>query len=106
MFCTPFDERLAREGPPAVFLTDHEGNLRFDSEWTRDAYSRVVPGANAWTWVLARDRGTGHVQLVLATSPELLASHPRLDVRQFADRAEAVAVLERLGRPPIASAWP
>ena len=106
MFCTPFDERLAHEGPPAVFLTDPEGNLRFDSEWTRDAYSRTSPTARGWCWVLARDRGTGHVQLLLATSPELFASHPRLDVRLFADRAEAVAVLARLGRPPIATDWP
>lgn len=85
-----------------MFLVDPEGNLRFDSEWTRDAYARVpAPRERAWRWVLARDRGSGYVQLVLATSPELLAAHPRLDVRSFVDRALAVAALRALGRPPI-----
>jgi hypothetical protein len=105
-FCTVFDERLAHEGPPAVFLIDPEGNLRFDSEWTRDAYVRHTPARLLWCWALARDRGTGHVQLVLATAPGLLADHPRLDVRTFPDHPTAEAALQRIGRPPIAREWP
>lgn len=109
IFCSPFDEALAARGTPAVFLYDPEGRLRLDSEWTRDAYAR---GATAdhdlpwgWLWVLARDRDSGYVQLVLVTSPALAHAHPigggRLDLRTFETRDEALNVLRGLGRPPI-----
>ena len=42
------------------------------------------------------------VLLALVTSPTLLASHPRMDVRSFAGLDEAVSARQRLGAPPIA----
>lgn len=108
IFCSPFDEELAARGTPAVFLHDPEGRLRFDPEWTRDAYGRAAAIAAlppGWRWVLARDRDSGYVQLVLVTSPALADSHPvgggRLDLRAHPSRAEALAELVALGRPPI-----
>lgn len=109
-FCSPFDALLAVQGPPAVFLRDPEGRMRFDAEWTRDAYGREeslsAQAANATEqdracWALARDRDSGYVQLVLVTSPLLLAVHPRLEFRRFGAREEALAALASLGRPPL-----
>lgn len=103
MFCSPFDQHLAEAGPAAVFLPDPEGLLRFDAEWTRDAWSRAAPPLRpGFTWVLARDRVSGYVLMVLATSPDLLVDHPRLDLRRFADRDAARAALQALGSPPLA----
>ncbi|HHO49969.1 MAG TPA: hypothetical protein ENK18_03640 [Deltaproteobacteria bacterium] len=102
-FCSPFDHDLAHRGPPAVFLLDREGLLRFDPQWTRDAWGRSPgPHEPGWVWILARDRDTGFVWQVLATSPQLLPDHPRLDLRAFVDRAGAVALLASLGEPPLA----
>lgn len=107
-FCSPFDERLAATGPPAVFLRDPEGLLRFDAEWTRDAWGRaeqaVDPAAApVRCWALARDRDSGYVLLVLATSPALLGVHPRLSFRTFDGAPSALAALAELGRPPLAA---
>jgi hypothetical protein len=109
-FCSPFDERLAASGPPAVFLRDPEGLLRFDAEWTRDAWGRLEGrddpvASRSPCWALARDADSGYVQLVLATSPALLGDdHPRLSFRRFDDAASAIAALGALGRPPLARA--
>lgn len=81
-FCSPWDEALANGGPASVFLPDREGLLRFDADWTRDCWGRAPgPHAAGWTWVLVRDRDTGFVNLLLATSPTLIPEHPRADVR-------------------------
>lgn len=103
-FCNPFDELLAQAGPPAVFLLDREGMLRFDETWTRDAWGRA-PGPHGFgrSWRLLRDHDTGYVTLVLVTSPTLLREHPRAEVRSFEGRAEAEAARARFGRPPLAS---
>jgi len=106
-FCNPFDEQLARQGPAGVFMLDPEGAWRFEANWSRDAWQRS-PGPHdlGWRFVLLRDRHTGFVQLALATSPNLLAEHPRSDVRQFAALEEALAERERFGRPPLCrEAW-
>lgn len=104
-FCSPFDETLAHEGPAAVFLLDREGLLRFDAEWTRDAWGRLPgPHDKAMTWVLVRDRASGFVQRVLITAPTLLDDHPRLEVRPFPDANAARVALDGLGRPPMAEA--
>ncbi|MCA9571711.1 MAG: hypothetical protein KC656_27930 [Myxococcales bacterium] len=104
MFCSPFDEALAHQGPPGVFLPDPEGALRFHPSWTRDAWGRA-PGPHAleWSWQLFRDRGTGYVQVALVTSPSLVAEHPRMDVRVFPSREAAEAARAAYGSPPLAS---
>jgi len=103
-FCSPFDEALAHAGPAAVFLLDREGALRFDATWTRDAWGRAPgPHEPGWCWQLMRDRASGFVQLILVTSPTLLAAHPRADVRVFATHAEASDARARYGTPAMAS---
>lgn len=103
-FCSPFDERLAASGPPAVFLVDPEGRLRFDPEWTRDAWGRCAEaGPVQWCWALARDADSGYVQLVMVTSPDLLRAHPRMTFRAFPTEEEARAALAAVGRPPVAT---
>ncbi|MEZ4241150.1 MAG: hypothetical protein R3F59_34320 [Myxococcota bacterium] len=103
-FCSPFDAALAANGAPAVFLRDVEGLLRFDAEWTRDAWGRAegAPQPGPPRWALARDGDSGYVQLVMATSPDLLQRHPRLAFRTFDDAAAALDALAALGRPPMA----
>jgi hypothetical protein len=103
-FCSPFDSSLASSGPPAVFLPDTEGSLRFQPNWTRDAWGRAEgPHEHGWTWTLLRDRDTGFVLLALVTSPTLIAEHPRLDVRQCASLDEARSLRAEYGNPPIAA---
>lgn len=106
-FCSPFDEALATTGPAAIFLPDREGLMRFEPSWTRDCWGRASgPHAYGRTWLLARDRASGFVQLVLATSPTLLVDHPRLDLRVFPDLEAARAALVALGDPPVvAEGW-
>ena len=102
-FSNPFDEALAQHGPAAVFLRDPEGAWRMESSWTRDAWGREPgPHAHGWTWLLLRDRATGFVQLVLATSPTLIPSHPRAEVRAYASLDEAEQARAAFGDPPVA----
>lgn len=107
-FCDPFDEALARSGPPALFTVDAHGALRLDADRTRDGWSRVegAPSREPALF-LVRDRATGWVQLVLVTSPALLVAHPRADAVRYPAVAQARAVLRALGSLPIdRSAWP
>jgi len=109
-FCSPFDAALAAAGPPAVFLPDREGLLRFDAEWTRDAWGRNPgPHAPGARWTLLRDHDTGFVMLALVTSPTLLPEpdgHHRMDVRSFDSAEDATAARATYGEPPICTeAW-
>lgn len=104
-FCSPFDAALAAAGPAAVFLPDPEGALRFNPEWTRDCWGRAPgPHAQGWVWTLLRDRASGFVVFALVTSPTLLTEHPRLEVRGFDAREDALAARAAFGDPPLASA--
>ena len=100
--CNPFDDELAKHGPPAVFLFDREGLLRFDPTWTRDAYGRAPgPHAAGSVWLLLRDRLTGFVTQVFVTSETLIEDWPRADVKRFATREEADAARAGFGTPPV-----
>ena len=106
-WCSPFDAALAASDVAGVFLLDREGLWRFDETWTRDAWSRE-PGPHrvGVTWRLLRDRGTGWVTVVQTNSPDLLAAHPRADVRTYDTLRDALAARDALGRLPIArEAW-
>jgi len=101
-FCSSFDESLAHHGPAAVFLRDAEGLWRFQPTWTRDLWGRAPgPHEHALRWILARDEASGFVQLVMVSSPTLLTSHPRLQLRPFEDLEAAEAALEQLGDPAV-----
>ena len=106
-FCCGFDGTLADQGPAAIFLPDREGLLRFEPDWTRDAWERAPgPHSHGWAWLLLRDRGTGFVSLVLATAPTLLVSHPRADVRSFGSFEAALEARRAFGTPPVTRiAW-
>lgn len=112
-YCNPYDAALAAHGPACVFLRDPEGRFRFDAEWTRDAWGRAADRAAALgvsaelpahspVWALARDNDSGYVQIVLATSPDLLHHHPRLAFRVYPSFHDAEQALVALGRPPLA----
>lgn len=101
-FATPFDEAVARSGAVALFTVDHRGELRLTSDRSRDAWNLLQePPRPGWTHCLYRDRGTGFVQYILSTSPDLCAAHPRADIRVYADQDSAIDALIALGRPPI-----
>lgn len=107
-FCDPFDAALAASGPPAIFTVDAEGRLRFDADRSRDAWTRC-DGAprHAPTDCLFRDRATGWVQYVLATSPDLCQGHPRADIARYTSIDEALTALAKLGSPPVwRGPWP
>lgn len=103
-FCSPYDAALAASGPPAIFLPDREGLLRFDAEWTRGAWGRLdSPPSRDPAWFLLRDHGTGFVALAYTTGRSLLTEHPRMDARAYPTRAEADAARAAFGRPPLAA---
>ncbi|MFK7930768.1 MAG: hypothetical protein AB8H79_21475 [Myxococcota bacterium] len=106
-FCSDFDATLAQDGPAAVFLPDRDQELRFDAEWTRDAWGRHPgPHAISPTWTLLRDTDSGFVLLALVSSPTLLPDHPRMEVRRFESEADAREARALFGRPPITEhAW-
>lgn len=104
-FNSPFDQQLAERGPACIFLPDREGMLRFDAEWSRDAWGRYPgPHVRAFTWTLLRDRDTGFVMIALVTSPTLLPDHPRMEVRAFESVEEAQAARASFGAPPLSPA--
>jgi hypothetical protein len=101
-FADPFDALLARDGPPAIFTTTSDGELKLDLFRTRDAWQRVSGEAShEICHCLFRDDATGFVQYVLATSLELVRDSPRATVARFPTEAEALDVLRALGRPPL-----
>lgn len=104
-FCSDFDATLSHAGPAAVFLPDRDGELRFDAEWTRDAWGRHPgPHGLGLTWTLLRDHDTGFVMLALVSSPTLLPDHPRMDVRAFDTLQAAEHARETFGTPPLTDA--
>lgn len=107
VFCNPFDEALAADGPAAIFLFDRQGFLRFDPTWTRDAWGREEgPHAHDPVWLLLRDHGTGFVTMAWVTSRTLVPSWPRADVRAYDTREAAEAARAAFGTPPLcAEAW-
>lgn len=101
-YASPFDEALAAQGPPAVFLQDRHGKWRLHGEWTRAALNRDPgPHAFGWTWSLMRDPTTGYVVIVLSTSPTLLRGHPRMACRVVGSLEEARAFCAALGPTPV-----
>jgi uncharacterized protein YbjT (DUF2867 family) len=112
MFCGPFDADLAASGPPAVFLPDRDGALRFDADWTRDTWNHAELAGDdpstrgAWRWVLLRDHATGYVTLLLATGPHLVRTHPRGTPQAWATRELAEAARAAFGNPPIGPVGP
>ena len=102
LFCCPFDAHLATTGPPAIFRLDRDGDWRLDVEWTRDCWGRIDGTPSPRTvYALVRDIPTGFVQMMCATSPDLLASREDVQVRFFEVYSEAAAAFAELGQPPV-----
>lgn len=102
-FCDDWDRALFEAGVLALFLRDPDGELRLQPDRTRDAL-RHAPGPFPLEPVhaLVRDRATGHVHCVLATSPGLLEGHPRLEARIYDSEEDARAALVALGPAAVA----
>ena len=102
-FCDTWDQGLFESGVLALFLVDPDGELRLSADRTRDAL-RHAPGPleGGPCHALLRDRATGHVQYVLATSPGLVVGHPRLAATVYPTQSEALSALAALGLPPVA----
>lgn len=100
VFTDIFDAALARLGPPAVFTTTADGELRLHTDRSRDAWKRLSGDgklALEACHCLFRDQATGWVQYVLVTSPVLCAEHPRADIWRYDSQDAALAALARLG---------
>jgi hypothetical protein len=102
-FCDDWDRALFEAEVLALFLRDPDGELRLQPDRTRDAL-RHAPGPfpRVPVHALLRDRATGHVHCVLATSPGLLEGHPRLEARVYDSEAAALAALAALGPAAVA----
>ena len=94
-FASPFDERLYRHGPAAIFTLDPRGELRVDPERTREIHLLADLPAEApldpAAWVLT-DRATGLRMVLVATHPDLATLQPRADAVRAADFEEALAL--------------
>ncbi len=100
IFCSPFDRALAENGPPAVFQLNRDGEWRFEPEWTRDVWERSPgPHRKGTVFVVLRDSDTAFLSLLMVTSPDLLTSHPRGEVRTYADFESARSARETIGPP-------
>lgn len=103
-FGDPFDQALARTGPPAVFTLSADGELRLQADRTRDAWQRLADGhppLHEACHCLLRDHATGWVQYALITSPALCNAHPRADIWRYDSEEEALQALSRAGQPPV-----
>jgi hypothetical protein len=106
-FSDPFDRNLAAHGPGALFTIGHKGQLRLALNRSRDQGKRAADDRpKRPCHCLFRDRATGFVQYVLATTPALCQAHPRADIREYPDQPSALAALASLGRPPVADTLP
>ena len=106
-FSDDFDRTMASEGPAALFTIDPRGQLRLALTRSRDQSKRSSPDRpKTPCHCLFRDRATGFVQYVLATSTALCVSHPRADIERYDDQQAALDALAGLGRPPVADALP
>lgn len=100
-----FDEHMALEGTPAIFVYTHEDEWRFSEELTRDVWERQEGEVDrAPGFALLRDRRSGFVSRCFTGSLQLLAEHPRADVLPFESEAVMVEALRSIGRPTVLDA--
>ena len=111
-YCSPMDKRLALEGPPSIFILDHENKWRFDASLTRDGTHRLniaVEGSQAdldWAFVLLRDRSTGFVSRMMTTGTGLFEGHTRADPLFFATEVEFDTAWGKISELPVVDgAW-
>ena len=102
-FADPFDEQLARIGPPALYTQTHEGVLQFDLFRTREWRRRFLNTdetevASSFCHCVCIDKATQWPLYVLFTSTVLVASDDRTKTTQYSSMEEAllkVSVLKR-----------
>jgi len=106
-FSDAFDRSVATDGPAALFTVGPRGQLRLALNRSRDQGKRAaLARPRTPCHCLFRDRATGFVQYVLATSPALCEAHPRADIQRYPDQQSALDALDALGRPPVVDALP
>lgn len=97
-FADAWDRDLFERGVPALFVPDPDGELRLSAGRTRDALRHAPrPLEAAPCHAILRDRATGHRHYVLATAPQLVAGHPRLEATVHPTQAAALAALAQSG---------
>lgn len=109
-YASPMDALAAEHGIPSLFLLDHEGHWRLESDLTRDAYQRLqLTGENTRpdrdaAYALFTDTNSGYVTRFFTTARALLQGHPRGTATFFENEAAVNAAYSALGRPPMAPA--
>jgi len=94
-FLDPFDERLAKEGPPAIFTLNHEGCLQFDLLRSRDiTRQNPNPQKKEWCHCVYIDSATGWPQYILSTSPDLCLHHQRAKIIRCASYEAALSYVQ------------
>jgi len=107
-YASPMDALAAEKGIPSLFLLDHEGNWRLESDLTRDAYQRLeLAGGDTqpkWDagYALFTDSKSRFVTQIFTTSRALLENHPRGTAEFFDTEESANTAYLSLGRPPLA----
>ena len=83
-FVDTFDQKMAEEGPPAVFTLNHEGELELDVVRSRD-FCRQNPGPykKGWVHCVLIDKSTGWAQYALLSSPDISINHERASIIKF-----------------------
>jgi len=102
-FADPFDEKLARIGPSALFTQTHEGLLQFDLFRTREWRRRFcteddVVTNTSFCHCVCIDRTTQWPLYVLLTSKALVASDDRTKTTQYSSMKEALLKVAELKR--------
>jgi len=104
VFCSAFDERMAHDGPPALFVRTHDGDWMLSDSLSRDLTTRAGLVSRDVAHVLFRDEATGLVSWWFVTGRDLLAAHPRGQVIAAGASAEIATAYAALGRPSVSAA--
>jgi|GEM_PF-3081559 len=102
-FADPFDETLAKMGPPALFTQTHEGVLQFDlfrtREWRRRFFSAdEIEVSLSFCHCVCIDTATRWPLYVLLTSTALVASDERTKTTRYSSMEEALLKVAELKR--------
>ena len=100
-FTDPFDAKLAKMGPPALFTQTHEGDLQLDLFRTRDWRRRFLSEdeqevETSFCHCVCIDTATQWPLYVLVTSESMVASDDRTKTIQCASMDDALSKVSQL----------